>query len=507
MGRENLIIRADASTKMGSGHVMRSLALGQAWQDDSGTVTFVISEESRPFMERLQQEGFDVICVHGVPGSSEDARQTLSIGKTKGSEWLVIDGYHFTAEYRRSCSENGLKLMWIDDYGHPDRYYADIILNQNVYATGADYPDTLPSTLLLLGTKYLILRKEFVTKERGERNFSGAIRSVLVTMGGSDPDNVCADVLGVLMPFVKEFGLQVTAVMGKLNPHANKFRKRFGEWEGIAFLHDARDMPSLIHSSDIVITGAGTTTGEIAFLGVPMITIVLGENQKRVAETLHRAGAALCIRDRQEIRKTLPKMLSRLIKSPETRKDMSIKASGLVDGAGAARVIMHMKHKTVRLRRVIDSDCRLLWVWANDPEVRKNAFNQQPINLDSHKRWFSGKRSSPTCYHYIAINAEDIPVGQIRFDCTGERAEIDISVDKKYRGMGLGHDILQRGIELVFSESPCNTAHAYVKAENISSAELFQHSGFVSTGKGEFKGSEVYEFIYPRKTTPRDVKR
>ena len=40
MGRR-LVIRADADSIMGSGHVMRMIALAQAWAKDGGKVLFI----------------------------------------------------------------------------------------------------------------------------------------------------------------------------------------------------------------------------------------------------------------------------------------------------------------------------------------------------------------------------------------------------------------------------------------------------------------------------------
>ena len=48
---------------------------------------------------------------------------------------------------------------------------------------------------------------------------------------------------------------------------------------------------------------------------------------------------------------------------------MSRTARALVDGLGVQRVVARMRAATITLRRVRDEDSRLVWEWANDPEV------------------------------------------------------------------------------------------------------------------------------------------
>ena len=53
----HLFIRADANSQVGAGHVMRCLALAEAWQDAGATTCFVGCIESTQLKERILSQG------------------------------------------------------------------------------------------------------------------------------------------------------------------------------------------------------------------------------------------------------------------------------------------------------------------------------------------------------------------------------------------------------------------------------------------------------------------
>jgi len=116
------------------------------------------------------------------------------------------------------------------------------------------------------------------------------------------------------------------------------------------------------------------------------------------------------------------------------------------------------------------------------PDCRQSAFNLKDISWEDHNAWFLNKQNDPNCFQYIALNSHDIPIGQIRFDINDSVAEIDYSVDKNFRDMGLGKILLKKGVEFFCAEveRPI-TIQGCVKKENEPSSRVFEDIGFQHT--------------------------
>ncbi len=123
MDSRKLLIRVDANVKIGTGHVMRCLALAQAWQDRGGDVVFAMAESSAGIDERLRLEQAQISRLDAMPGSADDAAQTASLARELQADWAVVDGYHFDSAYQRFLKDTGLQLLIIDDYDHAGHYF------------------------------------------------------------------------------------------------------------------------------------------------------------------------------------------------------------------------------------------------------------------------------------------------------------------------------------------------------------------------------------------------
>jgi len=488
--RESLLIRADGGPEIGTGHVMRCLALAQAWQEGGGgPATFAMARTSPALESRLVMEGQHVLAITAAPGDVDDARQTVAAARQRNASHVVVDGYRFGADYQRAIKDAGLRLLFVDDFGHAGHYHADLLLNQNLHANETMYPSRAPHTRLLLGPRYALLRREFWPL-RGRRPTVNPVGSkVLVTLGGADTDNVTLKVIRALQQG-RTGALESVVVVGGSNSHLAELRAAAGESSpAVRLVHDAMNMPELMAWADLAVSAGGSTCWEIAFAGLPNLVMALNEHQLLVAQELHARGAALNLGAAAgNSIAGIGDRIRRLLESAEERARMSARGQALIDGRGAERVAGALAPPLLRLRKVCEDDCEQLWKWANDQAVRTAAFQSDSIPWEEHLRWFAGKLKNPACVHFIAVDDRDTPVGQIRFDVRDGEAEVDVSVDSGRRGLGYGAALIRIGVRALAQTAPVKTVHAFIKPGNDDSKRAFLRAAFTEQGGTDVKG-------------------
>jgi UDP-2,4-diacetamido-2,4,6-trideoxy-beta-L-altropyranose hydrolase len=495
---DTLIIRADASIAIATGHVMRCLALAQAWQDGGGNVVFAMAESTRAIDSRLRSETMEIVRLQAPPNSVEDAQDFAALAHARHAAWVVVDGYRFDSTYQRNLKNTGLKVLFVDDLGQCEHYSADIVLNQNVHATENMYARREAHTRLLLGPRFAMLRRDFRSWSKWHREVAPNGRKVLIMMGGSDPDNVTAFVLEALRQ-VKIDGLEVVAVLGGSNPHAEFLQQFANQPLPIQFLKDAANMPELMAWADIAVSAAGSTCAEMCLLGLPAMLIDVAENQTPVAQELGRRRAAIHLGSSKQVTsEEIAEKLQSLLLGGEHRASLSQRSRELVDGEGAGRVRAAIHGLDLRLRRVEEKDCRQLWDWANDPEVRPVSFATEPISWERHLAWFRSKLCDPNAVLYLVVDAGGVPAGQVRFQIDNTRAAVSISMGHPFRGKGYGKAVLAMAAEDLFRTTAVSQIDAYVKPSNTPSLRLFAQAGYDRANAEKIRGQRAIHFVLER---------
>jgi spore coat polysaccharide biosynthesis predicted glycosyltransferase SpsG len=237
------------------------------------------------------------------------------------------------------------------------------------------------------------LRGEF-SKWRGwQRTIPAQARKLLVTLGGSDHENVTLKSFAGCNASRLQIGKASSSSAG-----ATRTPSRCNPASSIQHPHPSvakrHNMPELMAEADLAIAAGGTTAWELAFMGLPALMIVMADNQRSNAEQLDALGAARNLRWHADLApEKIAEQILNLASGSVARATMSETGRRVVDGLGNYRVWFHLNEDTLSLRPANADDARLIWEWASDPTVRAVSFTSVPIPWETHVRWFDSKLS------------------------------------------------------------------------------------------------------------------
>ena len=335
-----LLVRADGSPAIGAGHLMRCLALAQAWQDAGGEAQFLTSGEMPGFAARLAGERMAHRRIAASPGSIADADETADRARNAGADWVAADGYHFDAAWRDRLRQAGVRILFVDDGGGCGYRAPDWVLNQNLHADGSLYAGCEPAPRLLLGPRYALLRREFRLPKGRRREIRPVGSRLLVTFGGSDPDGITACVLGA-MRGIGRADLEARIVIGPANQNPGAAVRAAADLPFPARIErNPAHIAELMEWADLAVSAAGSTCWEMACRGLPQLVLAVAPNQEPIAAALDRGGLAESLGPARMVHGCeLAARIEAILADAARRARLAGRGQDTVDGTGATRVV------------------------------------------------------------------------------------------------------------------------------------------------------------------------
>jgi len=293
-------IRVDASTAIGSGHVMRCLSLAQKLRRHGGDVRFLCRDRPGHLAPLIGACGFPVTLLSppdtgsapapwlAVPWDA-DAAETLTAIEPEhlgasGPDWVVVDHYGVDARWERSIRKRAAHVLVLDDLA--DRPHdCDVLIDasylpnlQNRYEGKVS-----PSCRTLLGPDYVLLREEFYHVR------PGAKERILVSFGGYDVANQTLRVARVLARLSAR-RQPVDFVVGRAAPEGEALAILCDRTPGFTLRVQVSNMAELMSGAVLCIGGGGITTLERLFLRVPTIALAATEHEAEALRALGDGG-------------------------------------------------------------------------------------------------------------------------------------------------------------------------------------------------------------------------
>ena len=511
---ELIVIRTDASQKLGSGHIMRCLTLAENLRNLGITIEFITRNHPGNLSEQVERKGFKVHSLINIDKTQSQtnlikqekllgvkqltvSNATVQILANRRPDWIIVDHYSLDYRWEEKVRPYTKKIMVIDDLANR-KHNCDLLLDQNYIYDQTRYDQLLlTDTIKLLGPKYALLRKDFIKNRKNHNQNNFIIKNVFVFFGGTDFDNLTIMSLKALsQPKLKH--LSVDVVIGSANPHKLKLKTEIDKHPNMELYIQIDNMAELMAKADIAIGAGGTTTWERMVIGIPSIVVTLADNQVDLTRDLSQDGYINWIGNADQVDEwVIYNALIEAIKNPDQLREQACSCQNLVNGKGAQVVadllINGPSADILVMRRAKSSDALLYWCWANDLTVRESAFNQKSIKWRGHQIWFE-KRLKDVNAILLILECDFGSVGQVRFDRSGSNYKIDYSIAKQFRGFGLGKEMLKKAIDYL-QEKHAYTLIGEVKKGNLASKKIFEELGFSKISSPRY-GVDLFQLQY-----------
>lgn len=351
-----LLIRADASPAIGSGHIARCLTLARKLREQGATVAFACRTLPGHALERLVEQGFQAFALPAhypgepqgdiealLPWQADIAALQARLQDQPRFDWVLVDHYGLDAQWQQAARQWAPRIAAIDDLANR-RHAVDLLLDQNFSGTPQAYAGLLGSACrTLFGPHFALLREEFdcppiVIRQRARR--------VLVNFGGFDAASQTHKAMQALSGLAD---LEVDFVAGADNPAWTQMQRLAAGREGWRLHAYTRDFFRLMAEADLFIGAGGGTSWERAALGLPTLCISVAGNQEANARQLAEAGMHLYLGGSEQVSvEQIRQAVVALVDDYPLRQALAQRSRQLVDGQGAARVAAALLERTGR---------------------------------------------------------------------------------------------------------------------------------------------------------------
>lgn len=493
-GKLNVAFRVDASEKIGTGHLMRCLALANALQQRGVRTCFFSRHMPDNLLHLIIQQGhvFQRLSAldDGAPcgerlhsswlevSQETDARECVGALYGKHWNWLVVDHYALDARWEGALRQIVHKILVIDDLA--DRQHdCDLLLDQNLYLDmSARYVGRVPERCqLLLGPRFALLRDEFRQLRESVAPRQGAVKRVMVFFGGVDAHNFTGKALDALVSMEATKGLHVDVVLGAQHAFRETIEALCLRQGYYCHVQTGR-MAELMAASDLALGAGGTTTWERCCLGLPTIAVSTADNQSVQLADAATNGLVYSPNFSGDVREAFVQHLGALLENDALRQLVSSLGMIAVDGGGVQRLVARMGCTGVEVRVALPTDSEHLHRWRNHPSIRAVSRNTGLIAWEDHCRWLNVVLEDPRRKLLIGLR-EGESVGVVRFDIEADQAEVSIYLVPEARVTCRGAELLQMAEKWLVVNCPeVRVLRAHVMGANKRSNGLFMAAGY-----------------------------
>lgn len=443
---KHILVRADSSSMIGTGHIMRDLVLVKQFKD--AYITFAVLDLPGNINHKIKEAGYPLYMLQ-----SNKIDELATVVNDLEIDMLIIDHYGIDGQAERTLKEKtSVQLFVLDDTY--ESHYCDILLNHNIYADAEKYTGLVPKNCeLRCGEKYTLLRDEFIEAKQNRSLLTERdVKKIFIAMGGSDIADLNPKILDILDKFEN---ISVDMVTTSANQNLEELKNSVLNRAWVNLHINSNQISQLMTESDLAIVTPSVTMNEVWYMEIPYIAIQVAENQAYMSQFLiGKHGDVLEQFDESKLYELILQHLkcgSRLINFTD----------------------LTLEEK----KRVLH--------WRNDESIRKWMYNKSLITLEDHLHYIDSlKGRSDRVYFLVRDGYKEIGV----IDLTSidpEKASAEIGLYARPGLKGVGDILMKSIIEYGFNVLKLKVLYSNVYTDNMKAINLYKKFAFIENMRDE----------------------
>ena len=440
---QKILIRCDASSTIGLGHLMRCLVLAKSFK--KAQITFALHKVEKKLAQKVVDAGYKIKKLH-----STHERELIQLIQKLDISLLVIDNYDISYKTEKKITKiTNVKMFVLDDTYK--KHHCDILLNHNLGADKRRYKKLTPKNCeLRCGSKYTLLREEFLKEKSKKDNKKSKKVKVFLSMGGVDSANLNIKILKSLKKFQN---IKVNLVTSSLNPHLNKLQKYSKNHKWIKLHIDSNSIAKLMRTSNFAIITPSVSANEAHFMQLPFITIKTAKNQQEVHDYLS-------LNNYLTLKKYKKRVLSKNIEF----------------------MLELLQTTLTNFTQTSKREKKKILLWRNHKEIRRWMYNKKKIKLKEHLDFISSLETQKN-KKYFLVKTKEHSCAVVDLTQIKSKSSAQLGIYTKPNSKGYGKLAMHTLIRYAFDSLELKKLYAGVYIKNIRAISFYKKFHFKTKSK------------------------
>jgi len=426
---KTVVFRADSSSRIGTGHIMRDLVLAKQYKNSH--VIFATQELEGNINHKIEEAGYKIELL-----KTNALKEFQKFIKEANADLVVIDHYDIDYKYEKKLKKKtGVKILAFDDTY--EKHHCDIVLNHNISGDKKRYKGLVPSKCeIRCGSKYTLLRDEFLKENRK--------KTIFIAMGGADHSHINIKILNVLKKFKY---IKVHLVTTNANKNLEVLKEYCKNKKWIKLHINSTKLAKLMKKSDFAIVTPSVTLNEVIFMELPFIAIKTAENQKDIYRYL--------VENNYEVLNQFNKQI--------LLYNVSLKLKNV---------------KMINFTKLSKIEKVIVFNFRNDSRIRMWMYNKEPLLYKKHLEYIDTLNEKKDRVYYL-VKHLDRYIGVVDLTSIDKKlneAELGIYSNPELKAQG--NILMQTILDYSFQVLKLKKVKANVYLKNTSAIALYKRFGF-----------------------------